>query len=127
MIMKSDRSYLVRFGIGMGLYVILLVVALLVTRAVPDSPWRFVLMLLPVPALILVVRAVGLFLREADELQSRILLESLGIGFAGGSVITFTWGLMQTVGAPAINWTLVFPIYAGCWLIGRLVAGRRYA
>lgn len=124
--LQSDRSYLLRFGVAMALYAVLLVIAIVAATALPDSPWRFVVMLLPVPALVLVVRAVARYLREADELQARILLESLGIGFAGGSLITFTWGLMQAVGAPEVSWTLVFPLYAVCWLIGRLVVGGRY-
>lgn len=124
--LQSDRSYLFRFGVAIALYAVLLIVAIVVATALPDSPLRFVVMLLPVPALVLVVRAVARYLREADELQARILLESLGIGFAGGSLITFTWGLMQAAGAPDLSWTLVFPIYAACWLIGRLVVGVRY-
>lgn len=110
----------------MGLYAVLLVAALLLATTMPESPWRFAVMLLPVPALVLIVRAVALYLREADELQARILLESLGIGFAGGSLITFTWGLMQAAGAPDVSWMMVFPVYAACWVVGRVVAGWRY-
>ena len=124
---KADSKYGQRFGIGMGSYAVLLVVALLVTRAIPDSPWRFVVMALPAAALFVVVWAMLRYVREADELQSRKLLEGLAIGFAGGSVITFTWGLMQTVGAPDVNWMAVLIIYAACWLIGSAVSGRRYS
>lgn len=124
---KASINYGTRFAFGMGGYAMLLVVGIIVVQGIPDSPWRYLVMALPVPALIWVVVSVGLYLRDADELQAKILLESLGIGFAGGSLITFTWGLMQAVGAPEVNWMLVFPVYAACWLIGRLVAGRRYA
>ncbi|MDN5724825.1 MAG: hypothetical protein L0G99_02685 [Propionibacteriales bacterium] len=115
-----------RLAIGFVAYATLLVAGILMAQAIPDSPWRFVAMLLPVPALVIVVAAVWRYLRDADELQGRMLLESLEIGFAGGSLITLTWGLMQAVGAPAVSWTLVFPVYAACWLIGRAVAGWRF-
>lgn len=122
----AGRHYGRDLAIGLGAYAALLVISMLVVTAMPDSPWRFVVVALPVAALVLVVLAVWRYLRSADELQGRILLESLGIGFAGGSLITFTWGLMQNVGAPAVPWTFVFPVYAACWLVGRLVAGWRY-
>lgn len=124
---KPSIKYGTRLGVGMAAYAVLLVIGIIVAQGIPDSPWRFLVMALPVPALVWVVVSVGLYLREADELQGKILLESLGIGFAGGSLITFTWGLMQAVGAPDVNWMFVFVIYAVCWLIGRLIAGRRYA
>lgn len=124
---KASINYGSRLSWGIGGYAALLVVGIIAARAIPDSPWRFVVMALPVPALVWIVVSVARYLREADELQGKILLESLGIGFAGGSLITFTWGLMQAVGAPDVNWTMVFPVFAICWLVGRLVAGRRYA
>lgn len=124
---KASINYGSRFAYGMGGYAVLLVIAVIIARTIPDSPWRFLVMTLPVPALVWIVVSVGRYVREADELQAKILLESLGIGFAGGSLITFTWGLMQAVGAPEVNWMIVFPVYAACWVAGRLVAGRRYA
>lgn len=124
--MKANRSYVVRFTVAMVSYALLLVGALLLVQVVGAGPARYLVMLLPLPALVLVVRSVYLLVREADELQSRILLESLAIGFAGGSLITFSWGLMQTVGAPQVPWLLVFPVYAACWLIGSVVARWRY-
>src|SRR5690606_33548594 len=101
---SSDIRFGTRFGWAMGSYAALLVLAITLTRTMPDSDWRYLVMALPVPALVLLVWTIGRHLRETDEMQARILLESLGFGFAGGSLITFTWGLMQTVGAPDVNW-----------------------
>jgi hypothetical protein len=79
-----------------------------------------------VPALVAVIWAVSAYLREADEFQSRSAVESLAIAFGGGSLTTFTYGLMQIVGAPELNWTFVWVVYALWWVIGGVVVRRRY-
>src|SRR5450759_5546547 len=83
-------------------------------------------MALPVPALFAIVWSVVGYLREANELQSKSTVEALAIGFAGGSVTTFTYGLMQFVGAPQLNWTWVWAVYALWWIAGGIIVRRRY-
>jgi hypothetical protein len=92
----------------------------------PDSPWRWVAMALPLPAVIAVVFVVGGYLLRTDELQSRIQLQALSLAFAAGSAITFTYGLMELAGAPVISWLFVWPVYAACWAICFAVVRRRY-
>jgi hypothetical protein len=122
----ASRRYLIRFGAAMASYVILLIIAILWAKGVGESPWRFVAMALPVPVLVAVVWAVVAYLREADEFLSRTTIESLAIAFAGGSLTTFTYGLMQFVGAPVLNWTFVWVVYAMWWIIAGVVVRRRY-
>ena len=123
---KASRRYAIRFGVSMGAYAVLLLLAILLAQAAGSSPWRFAAMALPVPALFAVVWAVIGYVREADEFQSKSAVESLAIGFAGGSVTTFTYGLMQFVGAPDLNWTWVWVVYAVWWAAGGVIVGRRY-
>jgi hypothetical protein len=124
---RAGNRYTVRLLIALGAYAVLIILALLLFGAVgPASPLRWVAMALPLPALAGVVAAVARYVMEADELQSRIQLQSMSIGFAGGSTITFGYGLMQVVGAPPISWLWVWPVYAACWLIGSLIVRRRY-
>ena len=122
----ASRRYAIRFGASMAAYVVLLVLAVIWATNIRDSPWRFVAMALPVPALLAVTWAVMMYVREADEFQSRSLVESLAIAFAGGSLTTFTYGLMQIVGAPALNWTFVWVVYATWWIVSSAVVSRRY-
>ena len=65
-------------------------------------------------------------LRAMDELQRRIQLEALAIGFGGTAVLTFGYGFLQGVGFPLLNWTFVFPLMIGLWGIGVAIARRRY-
>lgn len=124
---KADKRYTRRFTISMTAYAVLLAIALVLAGTVGDSPWRFVIMALPFPALLGVVWAMSAYLRESDEFISRSNNEALAIGFGAGSLITFTYGLMQVVGAPDLNWMFVAFVYGFSWLIGSFVVRRRYS
>lgn len=122
----ASRRYAIRFGAAMASYMVLLLVGIAWANAVGQSPWRFAAMALPVPAMIAIVWAVVAYLREADELQSRTTVESLAVAFGGGSLTTFTYGLMQVVGAPGVNWMFVWVVYASWWIVGGALVRRRY-
>jgi hypothetical protein len=78
-----------------------------------------------VPAL-LVLRAVMGAFASMDELQRRIQLEALAFGFTASAVLTFTYGFLQGVGFPQANWTLVWPVMGSTWVLGLLIARRKY-
>lgn len=119
---SASKRYVRRFIIAILSYSVLLVIAMSWINSLPtDSPLRFVAVTLPIPAVIAIGWAVYRFVVEADEMISRNLVRSLAIGFAGGSLFTFTYGMFQFVGAPILNWTFVFPVYAMCWAVGAAV------
>lgn len=101
---------------AMVAYVLLLFAGIALAQAAGDSLWRFAAMALPLPAIGGLVWAVARFAAEADEMQSADLARSLAIAFGAGSAITFTYGIMQAVGAPELSWLWVWPVYAVCWL-----------
>lgn len=123
---RAGRRYLARLAAVMLAYGLALAAALAVLTALPASPWRFAGMALPLLPAAGAAWVVLRYLREADELQARIQLESLGAAFAAGSLITFGYGLMQIAGAPAVSWLFVWPVYAACWLVAALVVRGRY-
>ncbi|GAB3623321.1 hypothetical protein GCM10027418_14030 [Mariniluteicoccus endophyticus] len=124
---RADRAYLRRFAVGMGSYVLLLPLAMWLARGpLAGSPGRFAAVLLVIPSALVIVWALWRYVREADELQARMLVESLAIAFAAGSVLTFTWGMLQTVGAPDLSWTFVMPVSMGAWAIATALVRRRY-
>jgi len=122
----ASRRYAIRFTVAMASYAVLLILGIFWAINAASSPWRFVAMALPVPALVGVIWSVITYLREADEFQSRSTVESLAVAFGGGSLTTFTYGLMQFVGAPELNWTWVWVVFAIWWVIGGVVVKRRY-
>lgn len=124
---RAGRGYLVRLAIAIAAYAVALAVAGLALRVLPDAgPWRYVVLALPLLPAAGVAVAVLRYLREADEMQRQIHLESLGAAFAAGSLITFGYGFMELAGAPPLSWLFVWPVYAACWLVASLLNRRRY-
>ena len=123
---RATRRYAARFVAAMIAYAIALPVTLVLLPRLGESNWRYVLVLVPVVPFAVLGWAVWRYLVEADELQRRMQLEALALAFAAGSVITFAYGMLQIAGAPAVSWQLVWPVYAGCWLLGILWARWRY-
>jgi hypothetical protein len=57
-----------------------------------------------IPAVLIlasVVRAVALM----DELQRKIQLEAVILSFCGTAILTFSYGFLENVGFPHLNWT----------------------
>lgn len=126
--MKPDfgKRYLIRFFIGMTSYMVLLVIAVVLANPMEDGVGRVLLGLLPIPAILFVAWAVIQFSREADEFARRQLTESLAIGFAFGSALVVSYGLLDSFGAPALSWMFAFAVYMICWAIGSAVVAMRY-
>ncbi|MFW6599384.1 hypothetical protein ACQBAU_11860 [Propionibacteriaceae bacterium Y2011] len=117
---RHGRRYAVRFTVAMVAYGVLLGAAFLLAGLF-DGPGRYLVMALPVPALFAVVWAVFRYWEAVDELVRRDVTRSLALAFGVGSVLTFSYGLMQVAGAPVISWLWVWPVYAVCWLVASLV------
>ena len=124
---KAGWTYLRRLAVVMIIYGVLLSVAIIVVNRIDPGPLRYAAMLLVLPPQGGVVWAVVRLLREADEFQSRSLVESLAIGFAGGSLTCFSYGLLQVVGAPHLNWMFVWVGYALWWAIGTAIVRWHYS
>lgn len=121
---RPTRNYRRRFAVAMTAYVVLLFVAMALVNAAGDALWRFVPMVLPIIGVVAVVWAVARFALEADEMVSGDLARAMAIAFGAGSALTFSYGLLQLVGAPQLNWMFVWCVYAFCWLVAALVLRR---
>ena len=122
------NRYQVKLAAAVAAYVLLLVGAVVLLLGFPDAPGllRGAISLAPmVPAVIMCMLAAKQ-IRAADELQARIQLEGLGFAFALTALATFSYGFLQTAGAPALSWFFVWPFMALMWILGVQVAKRRY-
>ncbi|MGW8145052.1 MAG: hypothetical protein ACWGN2_11705, partial [Anaerolineales bacterium] len=63
---------------------------------------------------------IGSAIAQLDELQRRIQLEAIGIGFGGSVVVTLTYALLVQVGVPQISWMFVPLLMLLFWAIGKL-------
>lgn len=122
---ELTKNYGRRLGLALAVYAVSLIVVWLVVDRLA-GPGRFVAVAFVIPSLVLMARAVWLYAKECDELQRRQLLESLAIALAVGSLVTFTWGLMETVGAPRLPIMMAMPVYFAAWAIAQVFVQRQY-
>jgi hypothetical protein len=119
-------KYVATMIVSLSLYAAALVASLTWLKAGVEGPWKYAIAVLPVLPALGVPLAVIRLCRAMDELQLRIQLESLAFGFAAAAVATFTYGFLQNAGLPEVSWVWVWPVMAVCWIVGGLVARRRY-
>lgn len=92
----------------------------------PASPWRYPMALLPmIPALFLAVGIVGA-IRRLDELNRKIILESMAVSFASTLFLTICLGLLGLAGMnhPSSIYLGLFMVVV--WLAAKLILTRRY-
>ena len=119
-------KYVATMIVSLSLYAAALVASLTWLKAGVEGPWKYAIAVLPVLPALGVPLAVIRLCRAMDELQLRIQLESLAFGFAAAAVTTFSYGFLQNAGLPEVSWVWVWPVMAVCWILGQLVARRRY-
>lgn len=125
------RRYYREFFPPMACYVIVMLVWKRLLDGV-DATWlRAAIALLPAAFVILVIRAIARYVRDSDEMQRRIELESVGIA-AGLTGATFmSAGFLQSAklidvqASAAMLW--VFPALCLFYGVVKVVIARRYA
>ena len=119
-LMKYPSYIIRRLIISAVLYFSVLFIALAMLR---NEPARNVMILLAVapsiPGLIFVF-TIGTAIASLDELQRRIQVEAIAIGFAITAIITFSYGLLGMADVPQPNLVYVTLIMVVSWGIGKL-------
>lgn len=90
---------------------------------------RIAIALIPVPLFAMFIWSFIRSVRDADELERRIHLETLAIAFPLGLLLLTTLGLVQrAVELNFQNWSFnhVWPMFAFFWLFGNVIARKRY-
>ena len=123
---KAVVSYSIRFGIGAVLYSVGVFVGLRWARSLGESPWRFVVVLLPMIGVAVCTWAMMRISRETDEMQARKVLEALVISAAGTVIASMAYGFMEEVGAPHISLMWVTVVWAFFFRVGMLWSIWRY-
>lgn len=127
MIKTAGRRYFREFGFAMAAYVVVLIVAITLVNLSPHSAWwRIPLILTPVIPAIFGIISFMRFMSRMDELQRRIQFEAIAFGFASTAILTFSYGFLELIGFPHINWFIVFPLMTTLWGIGGVIASRKY-
>ncbi|KQQ83828.1 hypothetical protein ASF73_17660 [Xanthomonas sp. Leaf131] len=124
------RRYHREFGVPMALYVVVMLFwRYLLAHVDPD--WaRVLIALLPAVLVALVIRAVARYVRDSDEMQRRIELESIAIAAGLVSGAYMTGGFLQAaelIDIPAtVAMLWVFPLLCGIYGITKSINARRF-
>lgn len=120
-----NRQMLIIMMVG---YPIFLMGAITLIKQSPGAWWVPLMALVPMIPILFGLRAVLQFMERMDELQRQIQLTSLAIAAGGTSIVTMTYGFLDTLaGFPRLSWIWVFPVLCIFWVIGGFVARRQYA
>lgn len=123
------RRYLLRFGVSMSAYVILLVAAVSLGRqGLAEGPWGYAIALAPALAILCCIASVALYLaEETDEFARTTLIHSLLWGAAGTLSVATIWGFLETFDkAPHVPTWATVPVFAVFMGLAQAVIARRY-
>ncbi len=123
---QASKRYAREFIIAMLAYAVVIIASQLALNNLGDSPWRFLLALLPVIPVLFLVSGFVRYLSEIDELQQRIQLQAIGFAAGTTGLLTFAYGFLELVGFPRFSLFFVFPMMVMLWGIGLSYFSRRY-
>ncbi len=124
-----DRHNLNRANGWMALWLVCFAAVTWLIKAdiVIPGPIGWVVAILPTAVGVVALLGFGRFLREADELQRRIQLEALALGFGAGLFAGFGYRLLEGLGAPTASISDASIVMVFFYLIGLWMGRRRYA
>lgn len=121
------RSYLLELGAAMLAYGLVLCTSIfLLKTGYFEGTAAALVALLPTLPCIAACWAILRRLRRLDEQQLRVHLEALAFAFCGTALLTFSYGFLEGVGWRPLSMFAVWPLMAVLWVIGGLIATRRY-
>jgi hypothetical protein len=128
-IRSPTRRYLLRFGVSMSAYAVLLVGAVSLGRAgFADGAWGYAIALAPSIGVLGAIASVGFYLaEETDEFARNTLIQSLLWAIAGTLSIATVWGFFETFDkAPHVPTWAAVPVFAMFMGLAQALIARRY-
>ena len=98
----------------------------LLTKLDLAPPLQWLLVLTPSVVAFFVLRAYLKFLRMTDEMQRRIQIEGLAVGFGVGYAFGIAYLVAEAAGAPPLNLAVLIAVMTLGWLGGNFFAVKRY-
>ncbi len=123
------RQFMVQFWIGMGLYSITIIAYGILFGSGIQMPvvMQYLIALLPAGAILIVLRATVINVKNLDELEQRIQLEAVLITALLTGAITFGYGLLEFADlAPYIPFWLILPMMFAIWGAANGLVRRRF-
>lgn len=123
---EACKSFRKEGLLALGLYSVVVAASIWAISKFHLGGWKIPVAITPVFPALLFVRAFLNFLDRCDELQARIHLQAFAFAFAGTAVLSLTYGFLQNAGFPDANWVWVWPLMGTLWIIGKMIAKRKY-
>jgi hypothetical protein len=98
----------------------------LVKGVVPEGALSVLAVTVPIVLGLIAVLGYVRLVRQADELQRKIQLEAMALGFGGAFLGNFGLDLLERVGVPVSGGDL-FVVAAAFYILGIILGARRYA
>ena len=95
-------------------------------EAQPESPWRYIIADLPLFPAIVIALGVVRAIQQLDELERKILFDSMAISFILTLLLTLTLGMLESAGALKLNSAYIGLFMALVWAVAKLWLHRRY-
>ncbi len=125
--MKPFR-YMMEMGLCLLAYGGFLILSLTVLKQGIEPFWaKTAISLLPMLPCLVTCYVVLKHLRKLDEFQRKLQLESIGFSFVATACLTFTYGFLENIGFPNLSMFAVWPLMAGFWVLGMIIAWFRHA
>ncbi|WP_313699703.1 hypothetical protein [Achromobacter sp.] len=124
--LQAKRRYFKELGFSMALYAVLLAGALRLSLDMQPGALRTVVLLTPMLAFLLALRAVVRAVRQSDEFIRKTTLEHLAIAAAVTAGVTFTYGFLEIAGFPKLSMFVVWPLMGGVWALTTIVDTLRH-
>lgn len=124
--LQAKRRYFKELGFSMALYAVLLAGALRLSLDMQPGALRTVVLLTPMLAFLLALRAVVRAVRQSDEFIRKTTLEHLAIAAAVTAGVTFTYGFLEIAGFPKLSMFVVWPLMGGVWAFTTIVDTLRH-
>ena len=91
------------------------------------SPARIAFAIVQGAMTAVIIAGSALAIRRLDEMQLRIQLDAMAFSFAGTGILATAYGFLVNAGLPDIDWGgFLWPAMVGLWVIGLIIANRRY-
>jgi hypothetical protein len=85
-----------------------------------SSQYQILIAFVPaIPGMLFII-SIGSAISQLDEMQRRIQLEAISIGFGAAVILFMTYALLVEVGFPEISWMFVPLILVALWGIGKI-------
>ena len=94
---------------------------------IPSGPLTYLAIAVPVIISVIGCTFYLRFLREADELERKVQLEALALGFGGGFVTSFGLSLFESAGYEVFTVIAPIGIMTLLYIVGILNGTRRYS